>query len=94
VLEFLLLNRFYPRSIFYCLDGVEQEIHMLPTNHEVQRAISHSKLHLKKIPVESLEKEKLQIFLDDVQLNFNNIHKQITNCWFKLEYTQQQEQQA
>lgn len=91
VLEFLLLNRFYPRSVFYCLDGIEHEIQNLPGNHEVQRAMSHCKLHIKKADLATLEKMELHDFLDAIQLNFNHIHQQISDSWFQIGLTDQEQ---
>lgn len=92
ILKFLLNNRFYPRSISYCLEGVENAIHTLPENTAAQRAISHTRLHLKNSDLEVLENIQLHEFLDKLQMNFNNIHLQIAASWFSLEHSQSQSQ--
>jgi len=95
VLNFLLQNRIYPRSVSHCLEVFENSLYPLPGAEESQRCISLTKHHLKTADIESLKGYQLHEFLDKLQMNFNEIHNEVASTWFSLDaQTQQQENKA
>jgi len=94
VLNFLLQNRTYPRSITNCLEVFENALHSFPKHEATQRCISHTKLHLKTTDIASLNGIKLHEFLDELQMNFNNIHNEVASTWFSLDTQKQQQEKT
>jgi len=92
VLNFLLLNRIYPRSIMNCLEDFESALASLPKHEPTQRCISHTKLQLKTTNIDSLKGMELHKFLDELQMGFNDMHNEVASTWFSLD-TQKQQQE-
>lgn len=90
VVEYLLLNKEFPRAVLHCLNELNHCAEQLPRNDHTLRSITHVQRIISKIDVSKLLLENLHDFIDSLQLDLGNIHEQIGLTWFG--YTQEQEE--
>ncbi len=97
VVQFLLLNEEFPRTILHCLNVLASSSSQLPNHDECLRTIASvlRRVQQCKIP-DLLEKGTLYVFIDNLQMEFANIHSAIASTWFlkQVEAAQSQSQTA
>lgn len=85
VVEFLISDQFFPRSVGYCLQQIEQSIKKLPRGRKVMSLIKSLKIdHPLPHQIEYFESE-LSDYLNDVQLKIGGLHRIFTDTWFSLD---------
>lgn len=88
VVQFLILNREFPRSIYSCLFRAEQSLRQIlggqTTNCMSYAGVSALCKKLSSITVAQIIKEGLHEFLDGLQSQIIEIHKHITNDFFAM----------
>jgi len=82
VLEFLLRNVVFPRSVAHTLQEIESSIALLPLNSLPIKVIRSVKRKLKSTDVPALRGEELHRFIDEIQLKLGKIHDAIQQTWF------------
>ena len=86
VLAFLLQDTVFPRAVAHTLGEIascfEQE---LPHNEEPLRAVLRLQRLVAEANVEKLRTEGLHEFIDQLQLEFGDLHQQIAATWFSIE---------
>ena len=86
VLAFLLQDTDFPRAVAHALGEIaacfEQQ---LPHNEEPLRAVLRLQRLVADASVAKLRAEGLHDFIDQLQLEFGNLHQQIASTWFSLE---------
>lgn len=85
VVEFLLNDERFPRSIRFCLYQMESVFYLLPRHKEILVTIekvrnSVARQNSKKL----VESGKLHSFIDKLQLDINKLHSEITENWFDI----------
>lgn len=84
VVEFLIADQFFPRSVGYCLDQIESSVKKLPRGRKVMAAIKELKIErglpktMKKLDADLSE------YLNDVQLKLAGLHKIFFETWFSV----------
>ncbi len=82
VLKFLLQDHEFPRSVFFCLGMVENRLSGLPKNDSPRRTLSHLQRQVQAANVRELAYQGLHKFIDDLQIGFGEVHKQIAGNYF------------
>jgi uncharacterized alpha-E superfamily protein len=86
VLAFLLQDTDFPRAVAHTLGEIAACFeNQLPHNEEPLRAVLRLQRLVAEADVEKLNAEGLHEFIDQLQLEFGNLHQQISTTWFSLE---------
>jgi uncharacterized alpha-E superfamily protein len=82
VIRFLLLSPVFPRAAYYCIDQVEQGLSRLPRNEPSLRLTGRLKRALTSADVGNLDQAALHAFIDDLQINISDLHRELAETWF------------
>ncbi len=83
VADFLLKDENFPRAVAHCLAEVNESFSLLPNHDEPLRSVTHAQRSISQSNViELLAGSDLHWFIDEIQLDLNQIHEQISNTWF------------
>ncbi|MAN51591.1 MULTISPECIES: alpha-E domain-containing protein [Marinimicrobium] len=82
VVTFLLQDGMFPRSVSHSLGELESCLHKLPNSDEALRAVTGVRRRLRSANIPELLESGLQEYVDNVQLEVADIHRQIANTWF------------
>lgn len=86
VLTFLLQNTDFPRAVAHTLGEIVSCFDTkLPNNEEPLRAVLRLQRQIAEAIVGELRAEGLHDFIDQLQLEFANLHQLISGTWFSLE---------
>ena len=102
VVDFLVLNKYFPRSIYYCLKEAERCLHCISGNgpdgfkNSAEKAIGEIRSRLEYSEVEEIISSGLHEYLDTVQVKINHISDLIDINYFRLKenYVLQSDTQA
>jgi uncharacterized alpha-E superfamily protein len=90
VVEFLVLNKYFPRSIYYCLKEAERCLHNISGNatdgfrNSAEKAIGEMRSRLEYSEVDDIISVGLHEYLDSIQLKINHISDLIDSNYFRL----------
>ncbi len=85
VVEFLLLDREFPRTILHCLSRIEDAVKSLPHNEDCLRSVARALRRVREVKIdELLLDDALYEFVDQLQLEFSAIHHTIDEVWFSM----------
>ncbi|QFY43220.1 alpha-E domain-containing protein [Candidatus Methylospira mobilis] len=82
VLKFLLQNRQFPRSFYFCLSDVAACLQRLPRSAPVLGVLLPLKQMIDQAQPELLEQEALTRFIDELQIELGRIHDVIYANYF------------
>lgn len=83
VVDFLLKDLEFPRSVGHCLADLEYCFNKLPHNDLPRRSILHLRRLLNEVGANKLmESNRLHSFIDDVQVELADIHGHVAQTWF------------
>lgn len=90
IVAYLILNRYFPRSIFFCLMEVETALHEISRSkrgysNPAEKAIGSLRSKLEYADVNDILKYGLHEFLDEVQIGLNSISTAIHDQYFKIQ---------
>ncbi len=86
VLAFLLQDTDFPRAVAHTLGEIASCLEQkLPHSDEPLRAALRLQRLVAEADVNKLHAEGLHEFIDQLQLEFGNLHQQISTTWFSLE---------
>ena len=89
VVEFLVLNKYFPRSIFYCLKEAERCLRCISENtsdgfrNSVEKAIGEMRSRLEYSEIDDIIAVGLHEYLDNIQLKINHISDLIDINYFR-----------
>jgi uncharacterized alpha-E superfamily protein len=89
VVEFLLLNKYFPRSIFYCLKEAERCLHCISGNtsdgfkNSAEKAMGEMRSRLEYSEVDEIISVGLHEYLDTIQLKINHISDLVDLNYFR-----------
>jgi uncharacterized alpha-E superfamily protein len=96
VLQFLLQDRRFPRAVGTCLERFANALLTLPRNEVALNEVETCRQHLAQADIVLLASEpaKLHAFVDEIQLDFIELHDAIANTYFAstAEFVQTQSQ--
>ena len=90
VVEFLVLNKYFPRSIYFCLKEAEKYLHFISENNSggfknsAEKAMGELKSRLEFSEVNDIISLGLHEYLDTLQLKINHISDLIDINFFRL----------
>lgn len=82
VVEFLMRDREFPRSIIHCLDELNDCVSRLPKNDQPLRGITRVQRTVLELDVDKLMTDKLHNFIDELQVDLADIHSLVSQTWF------------
>lgn len=85
VAEFLLEDKYFPRTVRFCLDHMDDAVGEIPNSAAVQKSIrSVRKKAFDQVDYEKLD-QHFRDYLNDLQLDIASLHTSIVENWFSLE---------
>jgi uncharacterized alpha-E superfamily protein len=90
VLNYLLLDPHFPRTVRHCLSEIEECLAMLPNHKEVMKVTRRTWRRLTGLRWEGLAPAVLHEYLDQVQTDLGAIHVAVSNQYFYFYMRQQQ----
>ncbi len=102
VVEFMVLNKYFPRSIYYCLKEAERCLHCISGNssdgfkNSAEKAMGELRSRLEYSEVDEIISSGLHEYLDTLQIKINHISDLIDINYFRLKenYVLQSDSQA
>ena len=90
IVEYLTLNRYFPRSIFFCLMEVEDALHEISGSkrgysNPPEKAIGAIRSKLEYTDVNDILQGGLHEFLDEVQIGLNGISTTMHDQFFRIQ---------
>jgi uncharacterized alpha-E superfamily protein len=84
VLKFLLQDPLFPRTVYHCLEEVEDCLSRLPRNLAPLESIAElrERLTTARIPELALNRASMHTFIDELQMSLGHIHDQLTATYF------------
>ncbi len=82
ILDYLINDAAFPRSITHCLDAMLDSCQKLPNSSELQEKLIAIKQQAQNDYDNELIGEPLRDFLNDLQIALSDIHKDISETWF------------
>ena len=83
VVEFLLKDAEFPRSVGHCMSELEYCFSKLPHNDLPLRSITHLSRIINETNLDKLmASNRLHAFIDDIQIDLGEIHNQVCSTWF------------
>ena len=84
VVEFLLKDNAFPRSVAYCIRAVGEACEGLPRPEEPSRVLAHLARMVDKLDIAALVDGDLHQFIDQFQIDYGEFHEQVATTWFGL----------
>jgi uncharacterized alpha-E superfamily protein len=89
IVDYLVLNRYFPRSILYCLMTVENSLHAISESSHgfsnlAEKQIGNLRSTLEFSEVSDVFEYGLHEYLDKLQLRLNHISESIYDQYFKI----------
>ena len=85
VVDFMLKDLEFPRSISHCLGEINSCFTKLPRNDQPLRSITHTQRLINEINVGKLMEAGLHEFIDEIQVDLAELHSQVEHTWFAHE---------
>lgn len=88
VAEFLLLDRYFPRSVFYCLRGVQKCLHSITGtrkgsfSNDAEKQLGRLCSELTYVNIDDVFEQGLHEFTDQLQSKMNTVDKMIYTTFF------------
>lgn len=89
IVDYLVLNRFFPRSILYCLINAEQCLHEISESkhgftNPPEKVIGNLRSDLEFADINDVFKFGLHEYLDNLQIRINDISNSVYDQYFKI----------
>ncbi len=83
VVDFLIKDQDFPRSVIFCLQDVETCFSELPVSEHPLVSATGAQRRIKQVEVaDLLQQRELHQFIDEIQLDLANIHDSLSKTWF------------
>ena len=82
VLGFLFQSPVFPRAVAHCLGEIEHSVKLLPENAPVLKAAVKVRRKLKARDFSDQHGAALHDFIDELQIQLEDVHQAISNAWF------------
>lgn len=86
VVEFLLKNPHFPRTVCHCLNEIEGCLSVLPHSDAAMRSARQAWRRLDRMELEGLAPVVLHEYLDQVQADLGDIHTAVSRQYFYLHH--------
>ncbi len=90
VVEYLVLNQHFPRSVYYCIKEAENCLRFIRGNrdggyNDAERAIGNLRSDLEFSNIQEIISYGLHEYLDELQIKINTISDKIYDQYFKIQ---------
>ena len=82
VINFLLGDKRFPRSVEHCLGEIESCFKLLPKSQQLQQLAAQLRLKISQRQTDGLTAAALHKYLDGLQSELAEIHVALTHCYF------------
>ena len=82
VIDFLLCDEAFPRSIRYCADSARSSCTRLPRAEATRAALESVKALLRPIAAERVSATEVSALMDTVQQRLGDVHQSVAATWF------------
>ena len=88
IVEFLILDRAFPRAINYCLDHADQSLHSISNSplgafrNSAEQCLGQLQSELAYSDVDTIINQGLHEFIDNLQKRLNRIGEEVRNTFF------------
>ncbi len=82
VLRFLFQSDVFPRSLSFSINSVNNAVAFLPNHDKVKLVVHRVKRQLDNAQIDKLKQAELQLFVDQVQIGFAQIHDELQQVYF------------
>ncbi len=86
VVEFLLQDNHFPRSVAHCIGELKSCCSELPRNGEPLRVLASLSRKVADVNVAEVLETGLRAYIDDFQLDLAGVHNEIANNWFNFDH--------
>lgn len=99
VVEFLILEREFPRAIRFCIDGADRSLHAISGSPEgvfkslAEQRLGQLRANLAYADVQQIINNGLHEFVDELQVKLNEIDEAIFDTFFELRTPSQSQSQ-
>lgn len=94
VLNFLLRDTAFPRSIACCIGDMAETIIKLPNNDRLPEKITELEAYVRSIDTNKTTQQQLRKILDDLQGRLGSLHNDISENWFLIDELSQTQSQT
>lgn len=84
VIDFMIKDVCFPRSIWYSLKSVDFQLGELPRSDAVRKTVVRTRNKIQRMNTEEILDKGLTAYLDRIQLDLIGIHNDIHETWFDL----------
>ncbi|MDB6063380.1 MAG: alpha-E protein [Verrucomicrobiaceae bacterium] len=82
VLRFLFQSDVFPRSLSFSINSVNNAVGFLPNHEKAQLIVHRVKRQLDNAHIDKLKQAELQMFVDQLQIGFAQIHDELQLAYF------------
>jgi len=86
VVEFLLKDSHFPRSVAHCIDELKACCVMLPRGDGPQRLLATISRNIGELDVPAMLDDGLHEYIDSLQLDIAAMHDDIVKTWFSFDH--------
>jgi uncharacterized alpha-E superfamily protein len=84
-IQFLILDKEFPRSVWYCAETISRFAAALPNNENVQAAAKELQKFISSFNFSEIDENKIHCFMDEIQKQLIIIGDEIDKSWFNTE---------
>jgi uncharacterized alpha-E superfamily protein len=85
VVDFVFLASGFPRSVKFCIREIRNELGRLSGSGEAFKVVSRLDRRLKRLDKREMTQAELHPFIDEFQIQLNNLHLAIQETWFRVD---------
>lgn len=85
VIDFLVSDPAFPRSIAYCVDSARSSCAALPRGEETRAALDSVESLLQPISADRVSATEVTTLMDNVQRRLGSVHRAVAATWFLYE---------
>ena len=82
VVEFMVKDQFFPRSIRYSLQALDYNLAKLPRAEAARKSVTRLRNKTRRADADKLVKKGLHDYLDRIQVDLIGIHETLQRTWF------------
>ena len=85
VVNFVFLAPGFPRSVKFCVREIRNELGKLSGSEEALKVVSRLSRRLNRLNKQEMTQAELHHFIDEFQVQLNNLHVAIQDTWFRVD---------
>jgi uncharacterized alpha-E superfamily protein len=85
VVNFVFLAPGFPRSVKFCVREIRNELGKLSGSEEALKVVSRLSRRLNRLNKQEMTQAELHPFIDEFQVQLNNLHVVIQDTWFRVD---------